>query len=94
MKWAVVSWWQFLAVGIILCGGLGQIALGDCSPELDGDLNGDCKVDFIDLAIFAKSWLKVSSYQPTKPAEAVHCFYPIGDNTPAIWENMGDDKND
>jgi len=32
-----------------------------CSEPIPGDLNGDCKVDFQDYAIFASDWLKNSS---------------------------------
>lgn len=28
-----------------------------CQTEFDGDLNGDCKVDITDLALFAQHWL-------------------------------------
>ncbi len=28
-----------------------------CIQEIDCDLNGDCKIDFVDLAILANKWL-------------------------------------
>jgi hypothetical protein len=36
-----------------------------CSEPIPGDLNGDCKVDFMDFAILASNWLKNSSDVPT-----------------------------
>ena len=32
--------------------------IADCDVNPDGDLNGDCKVDISDLAIFAANWLR------------------------------------
>jgi hypothetical protein len=29
-----------------------------CTPPLNGDLNGDCQVDFFDFAIMALHWLE------------------------------------
>jgi hypothetical protein len=31
---------------------------GSCRSDIPGDLNNDCRIDFIDLAIIAQTWLK------------------------------------
>ena len=30
----------------------------ECASSLNGDINGDCKVDFIDFALLAYNWLE------------------------------------
>ena len=41
-----------------------------CAVKLAADLNGDCRVDFADLAILASEWL--ASGQSPKPPASVH----------------------
>ena len=36
-----------------------------CTPQLDGDLNDDCKVDFFDVAILASNWLECNLDPPS-----------------------------
>lgn len=60
-----------------------------CRLNSKADLNGDCKVDFTDLAIFANDWLKCGN--PFDPV----CT--IGDGLVAYWnfnEISGDTVND
>ncbi len=35
-----------------------------CTKPIVGDLNNDCKVDFLDLAILASSWLQCNLDPP------------------------------
>ncbi len=29
-----------------------------CTEEIEGDANGDCKINFLDLAVMAEHWLE------------------------------------
>ena len=31
--------------------------VAECTSAMDGDINGDCKVDFKDFAVMASNWL-------------------------------------
>ena len=42
----------------ISAGNFHNLAIYECSAVLTGDLNGDCRVDFKDFAIFASQWLQ------------------------------------
>jgi hypothetical protein len=39
-----------------------------CLYKLDGDMNGDCRVDFIDFALLARNWLIDCGTEPNNPA--------------------------
>ena len=41
-----------------------EVIYHDCLYDIPADLNGDCKVDFVDLAMFADHWLVDSSLPP------------------------------
>ncbi|MCK4885897.1 MAG: hypothetical protein KAS96_00850, partial [Planctomycetes bacterium] len=53
------SYPQIFGSTIVWDNGLGgEIFIAEkCEHTLTGDLNGDCKVDFLDFAIFASAWL-------------------------------------
>jgi hypothetical protein len=37
---------------------INAIIAADCNSPVQGDLNGDCRVDFFDFAVFANQWLR------------------------------------
>jgi len=45
-----------------------------CETVIAGDINGDCKVDFIDFAIMAAHWLEDNS--PSGPVTTAYVFQP------------------
>ena len=49
-------------------GGFHSLGLKGCQYNLAGDLNGDCKVDMLDFAIMANSWLVDCDADPNNPA--------------------------
>lgn len=44
------------------------LSLFICAYDLQGDINGDCKVDFEDLALMAANWLVDCNTNPNDPA--------------------------
>jgi N-acetylneuraminic acid mutarotase len=47
---------------------LGAFSAYDCPHKLAGDLNEDCCVDFVDLAILAQNWIVDCNLTPENPA--------------------------
>ena len=45
----------------------GTFSIAKCPVEQTADLNGDCRVDFADLAIFASQWLASTSAPHSSP---------------------------
>jgi hypothetical protein len=39
-----------------------------CETIMAGDINGDCRVDFMDLVIMASHWLWDADALPTQPS--------------------------
>lgn len=73
----------------------GQLIATECLPELKGDLNGDCRVDFLDIAIFSEDWLESSTEILSQPYKAVHCFSPLDNDEPnCIWAYLGDNASE
>ncbi len=46
-----------------------------CTKPIVGDLNNDCRVDFLDLAILASSWLQCN-LDPAPLGELIHRSHP------------------
>jgi len=55
-----------IALCVILCGPHSAVAA--CRYELPGDANGDCKFDFVDVALTADNWLVNCNLTPDHPA--------------------------
>jgi N-acetylneuraminic acid mutarotase len=43
-------------------------ASGECRYDLVGDINGDCRVDWLDIVLVAQNWLVDCSHTPQDPA--------------------------
>jgi len=59
--------------------------VNDCNQLSNADYNGDCKVNFYELALFVENWLYIL---PTPPAEPTG-LWAAGDNgtVPLDWNN-------
>jgi hypothetical protein len=55
----VEAWWSFDMLGMIQ-----QLTGPYCTEPIPGDVNDDCKVDFVDLAIMVSHWLQCNLDQP------------------------------
>ena len=58
----------FLAVSFVWFAAVGASAASECAYDLFGDLNKDCRVDWLDIALIAQSWLVDCSETPQNPA--------------------------
>jgi N-acetylneuraminic acid mutarotase len=59
------AWWVIVLMG---CAGVGLSPALGCQYNLVGDLNGDCRVDWQDIAMMARSWLVDCNTTPEDPA--------------------------
>jgi N-acetylneuraminic acid mutarotase len=65
MRVQVRAWWVIL---LTWCASAGVSPAWGCQYDLVGDVNGDCRVDWQDLTLIARSWLVDCNETPQDPA--------------------------